>query len=185
MAILVNYYPCSYGDSLVSMLNGASPARLNGQIDTDAPVFKQQDYYLGSQDKKINLLKNLDNRAYSCHRQKSFDYAVAGQITVISINVDWIDFLPGRVKKIHLEKNKNKIDNPVLQKLSHKLSLEQLILFDYKSWAKTNILETDIVLDFTTLIDTTKCENFCSTHNLNYNKDWVVDIQKDLQKYVQ
>ena len=65
MTILVNYYPCSYGDSLVAMLNNSDIVRENNIVNIDS-FLKKLDFYKSDSDNQKFLLSSLDkNSAYS------------------------------------------------------------------------------------------------------------------------
>lgn len=184
MTILVNYYPCSYGDSLVAMLNNSDAIRKDNVITTNS-FLKELDFYNLNSDKQKSLLSSLDkNFAYSCHRQNGLDFAKLAKVTVISIVLDQIDFLFKRFPAIHLTQNKKKFGDANIEKFIDKVPMETLISADYAKWTKINILSTDIKLSFSELIDPLQCSNFCQVNNLNFNIERINDIKNNLNQYV-
>ena len=184
MAILVNYYPCSYGDSLVAMLNNSDIVRENNIVNIDS-FLKKLDFYKLDSDNQKSLLSSLDkNSAYSCHRQNGLDFTKLAEVNVISIVLDQMDFLFKRFPAIHLTQNKNKFGDVNFEKFINKVPMEKLITADYAKWAKLNILSTDIKLSFSELIDPTQCSNFCQKNTLNFNVERINDIKNNLNQYV-
>jgi hypothetical protein len=182
MAIFVNYYPCTYGDSLVSMFSGQNITRKNNLIDNKNHYFKFLDFYnLGplEQTQKLSLLDNT--HIYSCHRQYAFDFGTEHQI--ISIFPDVVDFLPNRIKQIHLDQFKKKLNHPLVEKLKDKVSIDDLIKFDCRTWARTNILKFDVVIPFSNIFDNDIMEKFCNQHNFKYNKSCIDEILTNIKQY--
>ena len=188
MTVLVNYYPCSYGDSLVAMLNNSDAIREDNIIPADSftdSFLKKLYFYNLNPDKQKSLLSSLDkNSAYSCHRQNKLDFAKLAEVTVISIVLDRTDFLFKRFPAIQLTQNKKKFGNATIQKFIDKVPMETLIAADYAKWAKLNILSTDIKLSFSELIDPSQCLDFCQVNNLNFNIERINDIKNNLNQYV-
>ena len=58
MAIFVNYYPCSYGDSLVSMFSNLGIQRENNLITTPVNYFKFTNTIYLPEEQKIITLNN-------------------------------------------------------------------------------------------------------------------------------
>lgn len=181
MAIFVNYYPCSYGDSLVSMFSNLGIQRENNLITTPVNYFKFTNFYNLPAEEKLEILKKLENNIYSCHRQNQFDFGK--EYKVISILLDDINFLPGKFKSIHIDQLGKNFTNPVTLKLSNKLSLTELIKFDYQYWSKKNILSSDVVLPISLLRNNKEIQLFCKKNNLAYNQNCIDEIKKDMSKY--
>ena len=191
MTILVNYYTCSYGDSFVNMFNGQPVKRVNdlARCCFDKfiePVFYDLTYKHRYQDwidcQKLNLI------AVPCHRQNSFDFVkeLDESVKIISIILDWDDFLGDRFKSIHLnDRNKFILDSRLKKILDLSPShYKEIINADYKRWARTNCFNTDIKFNFSWIFDMNKIEEFCLTNNVKFDQDWIIDIRKNLQQYV-
>jgi len=182
MAIFLNYYPCSYGDSLVNMFLGKSTVRQNNLIYVDRPQFKLLTFYNLDQAQQQIILRNLDNTIYSCHRQNQFDFGHDHQ--VISILLDKIDFLPKRFEQIHMHQMGKDISNPLLHQLKSKTTLDKIIKADYQTWSKKNILSTDKILPISMLWDQVKLKQFCDKFNFEFSSSQVNEIIDDMNRYV-
>ena len=167
MATFVNYYPCSYGDSLINMFLGKNNTRQNNLITASNPQFKLLPFYNLKKNEQEKILKNIENKIYACHRQNQFDFGSSHK--VVSIQLDKIDFLPERFKQIHLNQFGGDICNPILKQLVSKLPLEEIIKLDYQTWSKKNILSSDILLPISMLWNKEMLKNFCDKFNFVFD----------------
>ena len=182
MAIFLNYYPCTYGDSLASMFLGYTKSRKNNIISSKTNYFKLLDFYNLNLADRIQKLSSLDNnQIYSCHRQNAVDFGQEHR--VVSIFPDVLDFLPNRVIQVHIEQFGKQLNNPLVEKLKNKVPMYDLIKFDCCSWAKTNILKSDTILPFSFLQNQDKLKLFCKDNNFTYNQDCVGEILNDIKRY--
>lgn len=180
MATFINYYPCSYGDSFVAMFSGKLIARKNNLINVSNGKFKQIEFYQQHTDTQQQQLNQLIDGIYSCHRQYQFDFSPH---RVVSIKLDFTDFLAGRFKKIHVDQMQNFFANPLIAKLKNKLTFEQLVTVDYVSWSKKNIFPTDIELPLSLIYNKPALKNFCDQHNFVFNEAQVDEIIIDITSY--
>lgn len=182
MAIFVNFYPCSYGDSLATMFSGQTKNRTNrtnGIIISNYKFFKLPYFYTWSRQEQNTLLDNINPGIYSCHRQNGINLYPH---KIISIVLDKTDFLPRRFMDIQVGLF-NKDINPTLIKLKDKISYSDLIMHDYKTWAKTNILANDIKFPISFLNNKQEVIYFCEYHNLKYDNDMIDSILNDMVRY--
>ena len=184
MAIFVNYYPCSYGDSLVAMFSGKKIQRKRNLIisDTDETDldFKALDFYQKDSIIQQQITNSLGNEIYSCHRQDQFDFTPH---TVISVVLDVDDFLPKRFEQIHLLQKGKTFGNAVILQMQHKLTIEQLVKFDYSLWAKTNVLPMDVLMPLSLIHRPKELEKFCETYNLKFDQTQIDEITNDMKQY--
>lgn len=185
MTILVNYYPCSYGDSLVYMFRNDLVERKSGTIhEWDYNELKHLAFYNLALAEKIEFFKNFSGINFiSCHRQQGFDFRqLDPDIKVISIT----QLIPDRVVDTHLVKRQMDLGNPLLNKLKSKLSQtewKQLVEKDYNIWAKNNILESDTILEFSTMLDHDAMRSWCTAHNLPFNSAHFYDWFENIKQY--
>ena len=180
MATFINYYPCSYGDSFVAMFSGQLIPRKHNLVKTSTGEFKQIDFYQQDSVTQQQRLSRLGNEIYSCHRQNQFDFSPH---RVVSIRLDFDDFLAARFKKVHIDQLKKSFANHLVAQLEKKLTFEQLVKLDYVSWSKKNIFATDIDLPLGLIYDKVALKKFCLQHNFIFNSEQVDDIVLDLAKY--
>ena len=184
MAIFVNYYPCSYGDSLVAMFSGKKIQRQYNLIipDTDGTEldFKELDFYQKDTTSQQQILHKLDNSVHSCHRQSQFDFSPH---KVISVILDFDDFLPKRFNQIHLIQKGKTFSNDQVLKLQHKYSVEQLVKLDYTLWNRSNVLPTDVLLPLSLIHNSQKLREFCKIHDLDFDQDQLDEITNDMKQY--
>jgi hypothetical protein len=180
MATFINYYPCSYGDSFTAMFSGQVIPRKNNIIPLMSDEFKQLNFYQQDSDTKQQRLSQLVDKIYSCHRQYQFDFSPH---RVVSIRLDFDDFLAKRVKEVHFDQLKKTFANPFIAQMKKKLTFDQLITIDYVSWNKKNIFTTDIDLPLSLIYDKSKLKKFCSQHNFIFNEAQVDDIIMDIARY--
>lgn len=180
MSTFVNYYPCSYGDSLINMFSAQNKSRTNNLVILDSTdLFKQPEFYERDLQEQHKMLSELDPAViYGCHRQHGFDFGSSHR--VVSIDLDYIDFLPNRIKSVHLAQMKEILLASKFSKLDHK----DKIKFEYRIWAKNNIFDTDVRLPFSLLFDAKGMRDFCHQHNFNFDQNLVNEIVKDLQQYL-
>lgn len=177
MAVFVNYYPCSYGDSLVKMFSGQPLSRDNGVV-SNTSLFKKLNFYNMPADQKQSMLCRLAaNQVVSCHRQGSFDFGSSHR--VISVELDLLDFLAPRMQKIHI--GAYKLIGPLAN--NPRLTWDQKIFADYHYWKRNNILPSDVILPITTVIDKKKLADFCQAQDLIFDKEWADDIKQDFDQY--
>lgn len=186
MAIFVNYYPCSYGDSLVSMFQGLNKKRTKKYVSLNSKKrtwFKLLDFYQATPDQQKSLLSMLNPKLItSCHRQYQFDFGKDN--TVISIVLDDLSWIGRRFCDVHIGQLGKTLANSTLMQFQSKLSLDQLVVYDYKQWAKHNIFATDIKLSISTVRDHSKFKNFCNKHSLAFVPGQVDEILCDINNYV-
>ena len=184
MATFVNYYPCSYGDTFVAIFSGQKIQRKDNIIITKtndiSGIFKQMDFYQQDTETQQQYLNHLPDGFYSCHRQNQFDFSPH---TVVSIRLDIDNFLPSRFRDVHIEQLKLTFKNPLIKKLEKKLAFEQLVIFDYTSWSKRNILSTDIGFPLSLIYDKSKLKNFCWENNFAFDEEQVDELVRDMEKY--
>lgn len=180
MAVFVNYYPCSYGDSLVAMFLSKPLYRESDLAVADTHYFKLQSFYAMPDPARRSILNNLPKQGiYSCHRQHGIDFGL--DHVVISIDVDHVEWLCARVRHIHLDKMALSLDNPIARRVLERQGLDQAIRHDYVTWKRKNILSTDICIRDTDFCDTKGIEVLCQTHHLGFNEHWLKDIQQDIR----
>lgn len=186
MAIFVNYYPNSYGDSLVAMFQGLNKTRANKIVFLNSKKrvwFKLLDFYQSTVEQKQSLLSTLNPRLIvSCHRQHQFDFGKDN--TVISIVLDEFHWIGRRYRDVHINQLGKTLANPRLMQFQDKLSIEDLVVYDYKQWAKHNILDSDIKLPISTLRNHDAFKSFCNKYNLAFVPARVDEILCDINKYV-
>jgi hypothetical protein len=180
MATFINYYPCSYGDSFVAMFSGKLIARKNNLITVSNGEFKQIAFYQQHPNTQQQQLSQLVDGIYSCHRQYQFDFSPH---RVVSIKLDFTNFLPTRFKKIQVDQMKKTFANPLIAQLEKKLTFEQLVNFDYVSWSKKNIFTTDIELPLSLIYNKPALKNFCAQYNFVFNEAQVDNIVTDIANY--
>ena len=185
MPVLVNYFPCSYGDSLTNMFRGNQPRRLQGVVKfrserVDPNILKYVEFYNFSSDKKIQCLHDLYSLNYvSCHRQNGFDFdSIVPDTTVISIVMDREDFLVKRLLDLHITKHSW---GEKFALLKGRVSDHALLKKEYSNWARDNILESDIKLNFSTMMNYQQFQAWCNSNNLPFHsenvKEWIDDFQ--------
>lgn len=183
MAVFVNYYPCSYGESLVNMFGKAEVTRSKEIIEASVPTFKFTDFYLLNVLDREKILQDSLNDFYPCHRQNAIEFSGHDTISVV---LDVLDFLPARYQKVHLPKLKNFFGNSKLNLLVNKIPFDRLVFKDYEIWSKTNILKNDKILMFSWIVnDNARLKNFCEEHNFFYDQLQIDEIKKDYRRWVQ
>lgn len=191
MTVLVNYYTCSYGDSLVNMFNGQPVRRVNGIALCNynkfvEPIFYEAHYQDRQQD--WQGCQNLDLQAVPCHRQHGFDFSqeFQGDVKVISLILDRMDFLANRFHALHLERrNKVILDKTLASLLArYPQKYQDIICKDYEIWQRTNCFPTDVQFKFSWIQDQDRVRAFCQAHGLGFDPVWLQDIMRDLEQYV-
>lgn len=191
MTVLVNYYTCSYGDSLVSMFNGYPVKRTNGVSECVVEELTRPNFYQLDKQEQIDICRNIEQGTIlvvPCHRQQGFDFTQVFENSplVITVVVDDYNFLANRFTKIHLGTRNKEILNPVLDQISKRLGPEQLPLViqkDYELWQKANTVDTDIKFLLSWLDQPEIVESFCQRHGLHYSTLWVENIVTDMNLY--
>ena len=184
MAIFVNYYPCSYGDSLVSMFNGTQKKRYKNVVVLNSKSFwfKVLDFYKATPHQQQQLLlQPKPNSIIGVHRQFQFDFG--DNHKVISIVLDHAPWFATRFQAVHIDQRKKNLSNLKLLQLQHKIPMHDLIWHDYQKWAKVNILDTDVQLPFSLLKNPAQFKEFCTEHNLIFNQAQVDEIVADTKRY--
>jgi hypothetical protein len=175
--IIVNYYPCSFGDTLVKMLLGVDVDSSSIIQDTGHSVLKLPQTYQSQINKDMLTALFEIQPVLPAHRQNGFDYTtVMSDVMVISIWHDVIAQLVDRVKAVHIDLLGYKFFDQRVQMLIDRNPdlLDRAIEVDYDRWADSNILATsDIVLPFSYLCNPIQMQRFCRDHNLNYNVDCI------------
>lgn len=183
--LLVNYYPCSFGDTLTSMFANVELQRNKNVTRTSVNFLKLTEFYSLSQKDKAEWWKRIDQNVLSCHRQHGFDYNTIKPVTVISVEVINRSWLCNRVKEIHWKQNNYDIGNPILKKIKERLSdaeLNKLIDSDYQSWAQTNILASDDILPFESILDGS-FSKWAEQRQLVINEEYLNIIRKEVADY--
>lgn len=180
MATFVNYYPCSYGDSFVAMFSGQLIPREHNLVTVSTGEFKQVNFYQQDPAEQQQRLTQLPDGIYSCHRQYQFDFSPH---RVVSIRLDFTDFLATRFKKIHVDQMKKTFANSMIAQLEKKLTFDQLVISDYVLWSKKNIFTTDIELPLGLIYNKPALKNFCLQHNFIFNEAQVDDMLIDIATY--
>jgi len=176
----VNYYPCSFGDSIVAMFNN-QPLKLNStnSSGSNMGILKQIKFYemnIAAQQQELDNLLSLKNQAYAGHRQNRLDYTTFNQdFQVVTIIIDeFLDKIIKRFQEIH----KYKIENPVISKILDKnpTLATQTLIVDYTNWAKNNILDSDILLKLSVMLNKNEMQEWCRANQLNFNVDYIDNI---------
>lgn len=182
--VLLNYYPCSYGDTLASMFIGITPKWQGNLTQGGWGDFKIPEFYSLSLEDKISVWNNFTFKPITCcHRQEGFDFNQIQPSRVISIQVNDRQWLYNRVMK--LQWANYKIHNSSLEEIRKKLPDDEhykIVEADYLKWSKQNILASDLILDFE-MIQSDKLADWCTENNLGYSQDTVDLIKNDLKKY--
>jgi hypothetical protein len=184
MAIFVNYYPCSYGDSLVSMFNGTRKKRYKNIVVLNSKSFwlKHLDFYKATSEQQQQLLSQLGTSSIiGIHRQYQFDFGHSHK--VISIVLDHAPWFAARFQAVHIDQKKKNLSNLKLLQLQHKIPMHDLICHDYQQWAKVNILDTDVQLPFSLLKNPAQFKEFCTLHGLKYFQSAVDEILHNTLQY--
>lgn len=188
MTILVNYYTCSYGDSLVNMFSGNPVFRDKGHAVCVFKGFIEPSYYIDieQQQQVQQQFKDSGLAVAPCHRQNHHDFDWIPDVRVVTVQVDNITALTNRFQHVHFNQHKKTFGNAELNKiLSRRPDLApQLIEKDYKNWISNNLLSNDIVFDLAWIHTPSQVEAFCNQHKLHYNIDWINNIEKDMKQYV-
>jgi len=180
MATFINYYPCSYGDSFVAMFSGQLIPREHNLVTVSTGEFKQLNFYQQDSNIQQQRLSQLTDEIYSCHRQYQFDFFPH---RVVSIKLDFNNFLAARFEKVHVDQMEKTFANPLILQLEKKFTFAQLVNIDYVSWSKKNIFPTDIELPLGLIYNKPALKDFCLQHNLVFNEAQVDDIITDITKY--
>lgn len=175
--IIVNYYPCSFGDTLVKMLLGVEVNSGSIIQKTRYSVLKLPQTYQTQINKDMLTELFSKQSVLPAHRQNRFDYtAIMPDLVVISICHDMISQLIDRIKAVHFDLLNYKFYDQRVQLLVDRDPelLERAIEIDYNKWADSNILtESDIVLPFSHLCDPVQMQHFCQEYKLNYNSNCI------------
>lgn len=181
MSVFVNYYPCSYGESLLNMFGNFSVQRKNEIIKVSDWRFKRQEFYGLDPAQQKSILIDLDQPFYACHRQNRFVFE--GHVTV-SIILDVIDFLPKRYQHVHMPTVDCILSNKKLLPLVGKIPIEKIIIKDYNTWAESNIFKDDLKIMFSWIIDKNLfLEEFCHSNNFFYDQTRVDEIKQDFLRW--
>ena len=139
------------------MFAGVGLQRNNNVTRNPVSVLKLPGFYsLSHENKMLEWNKIKHHSVLSCHRQHGFDYNTIEPVSVISVTIADRDWFYQRIKKIHWEQNLAQVENPILKQIKERLSekdLDRLIESDYRSWSRANILESDDILPFESLLD--------------------------------
>jgi len=184
MAIFVNYFPCSYGDSLVSMFNGMQKKRYKNIVILNSKSFwfKHLDFYKATSQQQQQLLSQLSTSSIiGIHRQYQFDFGHNHK--VISIVLDNAPWFAPRFKAVQIDQRKKNLSNLRLLQLQHKVPIHDLIWHDYQQWAKVNILDTDVQLPFSLLKNPVQFKEFCTLHEFKYLQSAVNEILHNTLQY--
>ena len=165
------------------MFRGRFVQRKNDIIEMSKyDYFKFLDFYNASNLQKKELLSNLKpTKIVSCHRQYQFDFGIEHK--VISVVLDDLSWIGKRVCDIHISRLGKQLSNKKLLQLQSKISIDQIVTYEYQNWAKNNILDADIKLPFSMLQDDQFMTTFCQDHNLKYNRTCIDDILNNVKKY--
>jgi hypothetical protein len=186
--LLVNYYPCSYGDTLVAMFSDNGHVRnTHGFIRAPASELKEPDFYKLTRAAQLAHWQELQLcQVLSCHRQQGFDFNLLGPVRVVSVIVNDRKWLHCRVEKHHLGFRGLNFNQDWLRKLHNKLNnnvVHQIIEADYRKWLYANVLDTDLVINFEEMLNKEYFSKWCQLNNLQYNSTYIDDIKSDLKKY--
>lgn len=168
------------------MFAGTGLQRNNNITLTSGGFLKLPEFYSLCHKDKLTWWKHINKHdVVSCHRQFGFDYNTIEPVTVISIQIADRSWLYKRVKEIHWKQNNYDIGNPILKKFKHRLSeteLNTLIESDYQSWSKTNVLESDDILPFESILDGSICK-WANQRQLNVNEECLDLIRNEVNFY--
>ena len=156
--LIVNYFPGSMGDTVISQLSGLPFIKdnLNRTIIDYPDELKQVEFYDGStSDQTLVYKQHLadalhDKGILGAHRFKQFDFkSLDHRIKVVSIDpttvlqqvVEWYT-----EKVFAVYTHNNNTINKILEKNDHKLNAIRF-KYDIEYWIKTNILKSDIIFD--------------------------------------
>jgi hypothetical protein len=161
------------------MFSGQNIKRTNNLVILETTdLFKQPEFYNRDSKEQQQILNNLDQDViYGCHRQHQFDFR---SNKVISIELDFIDFLPKRIQAIHIDQMKEILLASKFEKLNH----TDKIKFEYKIWSKNNIFSTDAKLPISLVFDSKGMQEFCLEHNFLFDQTLLEDIVNDMQTYI-
>ena len=167
------------------MFAGVELTRNNNVTQNSIDFLKLMEFYSLSYDDKLKWWKRINHAVVSCHRQLGFDYNTIEPVTVISIQIADRSWLYKRIKEIHWKQNNYNIGNPMLKQLKEKLSeahLNDLIESDYQSWAKTNILDSDDILPFQSILDGS-ITAWAEQRQLTINEEYLDIIRNEVITY--
>jgi hypothetical protein len=168
------------------MFLGVTPKRQNGITQDIVGDLKRPEFYLKSRQDKIDHWHKLT--AYtmlSCHRQFGFDFNTIEPVIVVSIKINNRQWLYNRVIKKHWEDLNYDIGNETLKKIKNQLPDKHwsaLIESDYRQWERSNILDTDIILDFDWILDD-RIIKWCKDQNLSVSQEALDIIRQDIKNY--
>jgi hypothetical protein len=134
---------------------------------------------LTKQEKNVVFNKFSNVSFISCHRQYGYDFRdLDPDVKVISIAMDRVDFLAKRLLEFHTTKFElNLMNSP----LKNKVPYQDLVKAEYNKWAKTNILESDIKLNFSAMMNHQQVQAWCNHNNLPFcsdnAKEWIDNFQ--------
>jgi len=182
--VLLNYYPCSYGDTLASMFGGIAPDWRGKLTQSSWGDFKFPTFYSMTLEEKVECWQKFSfNPVTCCHRQQGFDFNEIEPVQVISIRVNDRSWLHRRVIKLHW--NSFELNDTKLDKIRSQMPAEEhhkVVEFEYVKWAKENILSSDLVLDFE-LIHSDELAGWCQDHGVSYDQSVIDLIKQDLKDY--
>ena len=184
--LLVNYYPCSFGDTLTSMFTNGELQRNNNITTISGGFLKLPEFYSLSHKDKLQWWKRINGYdVVSCHRQFGFDYNTIEPVSVISIQIADRGWLYKRVKEIHWKQNNYDIGNSMLKQIKERLSesqLNDLVESEYQSWVKTNVLDSDDILPFESLLDGS-IDSWAKQRQLTVNEEHLRIIRNEVAAY--
>lgn len=184
--ILLNYFPCSYGDTLVAMFCNFKLQRKNSVAINPIALLKLQNFYsLSLEEKKQQWPSIKQYPVVACHRQKEFDFNQIEPVKVISIKINQREWLYNRVKAVQWKYYGQDVGDPILKQLKTRLSDKDqnlIIEKDYQMWAQSNILPSDEILDFEMLLDNSIID-WCNQRQLNVDPNILEIIRQDILKY--
>jgi hypothetical protein len=168
------------------MFAGVGLQRKNNVTVSPDSLLKLPGFYsLSQQDKIVQWNKIKHQLVLGCHRQYGFDYNTIEPVTVISVKISDREWLYNRVKDIHWKQNKADIGNPILKKIKEQVSdseVHKLIEADYQSWSNANILDSDDILPFESLLDGS-IDEWAQHRQLKINKEYLTIICNEVATY--
>jgi hypothetical protein len=168
------------------MFAGCELQRNNNVTQTSGGFLKLPEFYSLSQEDKLVQWKRINNyQVVSCHRQFGFDFNTIEPVTVISVQVNDRNWLYNRVKEIQWKQNDYDLGNLMLKKIKERLlesELNKLVESDYQSWAKTNVLTSDDILPFESILDGSINE-WANKRQLTINDEYLDLIRNEVTLY--
>lgn len=168
------------------MFAGVELQRNNNVTTTSGGFLKLPEFYSLAPQDKITWWNRINHHAVvSCHRQFGFDYNTIEPVTVISVSISDRAWFYKRVKAVHWKQNEFDIGNPILKKIKERLTdseLDKLIEADYQSWARANILASDDILSFESLLDGS-INQWAQERQLTINEEYLSVIRNEIAVY--